>query len=172
MRILGIDPGSRVTGFGVIEADARRAVYVASGCIRADGADFPARLRVIFDGVQAVIAEYCPDVAAIENVFVQRNASSALKLGQARGAAICALVLRELTVHEYTPAEIKQSITGRGGAGKEQIQHMVSALLALPSAPRADAADALACALTHHHAASTLARIHAGARTPARSALA
>ncbi len=172
MRILGIDPGSRVTGFGVIEADARRAVYIASGCIRADGADFPARLRVIFDGVQAVIAEYSPDVAAIENVFVQRNAASALKLGQARGAAICALVLRELAVHEYTPAEIKLSIAGRGGAGKEQIQHMVGALLALPTAPRADAADALACALTHHHAASTLARIRAGTRPAARRALA
>ncbi len=172
MRILGIDPGSRVTGFGVIEADARKAVYVASGCIRAGGGDFAARLRVIFEGVQAVIAEYAPDEAAIENVFMQRNAGSALKLGQARGAAICALVLRELPVHEYTPAEIKLSIVGRGAASKDQVQHMVSALLVLPSALRADAADALACALTHHHAATTLARMRAGARTALRGAIA
>lgn len=172
MRILGIDPGSRVTGFGVVEAGARKTVYVASGCIRAEADDFPTRLRIIFEGVQAVIAEYAPDEAAIENVFVQRNAGSALKLGQARGAAICALVLRDLPVHEYTPAQIKLSIAGRGAATKQQVQHMVVALLALPAAPRADAADALACALTHYHASTTLARMQAGARPELRGAIA
>lgn len=170
-RILGIDPGSRVTGFGVIEIEARKAVYVASGCIRADGADFPRRLRTIFEGVQAVIAEYRPDEAAIENVFMQRNAASALKLGQARGAAICALVMNDLPVHEYTPAQIKQSIAGRGAATKDQVQHMVSALLTLSAAPQADAADALACALSHHHAASTLQAIRVGGRSSWRAAV-
>jgi crossover junction endodeoxyribonuclease RuvC len=166
IRILGIDPGLRITGFGVIEANARKAVYVSSGCIRSEGGDLPQRLRIIFEGVHALIAEHHPDEAAIENVFVQRNASSALKLGQARGAAICALVTGTVPVYEYTPAEIKQSIVGRGGAAKQQVQHMVCALLGLRIAPRLDASDALACALSHFHVRQTRARMfgHTAAR--------
>lgn len=171
-RILGIDPGSRVTGFGVIEVSAGgKAVYVASGCIRAEAPGFPQRLHIIFEGVRAVIAQYRPDLASIENVFVQRNARSALKLGQARGAAICALVMHELPVHEYTPAEIKQSIAGRGAATKEQVQHMVCALLSLSSAPQSDAADALACALSHHHAAVMMDRLQRAGAPARRAAL-
>lgn len=158
-RILGIDPGSRVTGFGVIEVAGSRLRYLASGCIRAGHATLAGRLRVIYDGVVEVITSYQPDEAVIENVFMHRNASSALKLGQARGAAICALAGRGLAVHEYTPNQIKQAVVGRGHAGKEQIQHMVQALLKLDSAPQADAADALACAICHGHASRTLARL-------------
>lgn len=163
MIILGIDPGLRVTGFGVIEADERSAGYVASGCIRAAGTDLPERLRIIFEGVQALVAQHRPDEAAIENVFVQRNVSSALKLGQARGAAICALVTHGVSVHEYTPAQIKQSIVGLGNADKEQVRHMICALLRLGSAPRLDASDALACAMSHLHASRTLRRFRRAA---------
>lgn len=158
-RILGIDPGSRVTGFGVIEATGGRLRYTASGCIRAGNLPLAERLKLIYDGVSEVIDRYQPDEAVIENVFMHRNASSALKLGQARGAAICALAGRGLAVHEYTPNQIKQAIVGRGHAGKEQVQHMVQALLNLDSAPQADAADALACAICHNHASHMLARL-------------
>jgi crossover junction endodeoxyribonuclease RuvC len=158
MIILGIDPGLRVTGFGLIAVDANRADYVASGCIRAAGNDLPQRLRIIFDGVQELVELHRPDEAAIENVFMQRNASSALKLGQARGAAICALVTGGLRVHEYTPAQIKQSVVGSGAADKQQVRHMVCALLRLRGEPRLDASDALACALSHLHFSRTLAR--------------
>ena len=150
-RILGIDPGSRVTGFGVIEVVAQRVSYIASGCIRTAGEDFPGRLRVIYEGVCEVIATYQPHEAAVENVFMQRNAAAALKLGQARGAAICALVNHELLVHEYTPTQIKQAVVGRGHADKAQIQHMVPALLGLSAVLQADAADALATAICHGH---------------------
>jgi crossover junction endodeoxyribonuclease RuvC len=158
-RILGIDPGLRVTGFGLIEAGVRKAAYISSGCIRSEGGDLSQRLRVIFEGVQALIREHRPDEAAIENVFVQRNASSALKLGQARGAAICAIVIESVPVYEYTPAQVKQSIAGRGGAAKQQVRHMVCALLGLRSPPRMDASDALACALSHYHVRQTRARL-------------
>lgn len=161
IRILGIDPGLRVTGFGIIEANARKAVYLTSGCIRSEGQDLPRRLRTIFEGVQALIEEHRPHEAAIENVFMQRNASSALKLGQARGAAICALVNGALPVFEYTPAQIKQSIAGRGAAAKQQVQHMVCAILGLRTPPRLDASDALACALSHYHVQQTRARMTA-----------
>jgi crossover junction endodeoxyribonuclease RuvC len=159
IRILGIDPGLRVTGFGLIEASGGKAVYVSSGCIRSEGTDLPRRLGVIFEGVQALIEQHRPHEAAIENVFMQRNASSALKLGQARGAAISALVIESLPVYEYTPAQIKQSLVGRGGAAKQQVRHMVCALLGLRTPPRMDAADALACALSHYHVRQTRARI-------------
>jgi crossover junction endodeoxyribonuclease RuvC len=149
IRILGIDPGSRFTGFGVIESDGRQARYVTSGCIRVSGESWAERLGVIFAGVSELVSLHRPDEMAIEKVFMHRNADSALKLGQARGAAICAVVSREVPVHEYTPAEIKQSVVGKGNAAKAQVQHMVRVLLNLPGDPQADAADALAIALCH-----------------------
>lgn len=155
-RILGIDPGSRITGFGVIEREGTRSVYVASGCIRVGDGEFTGRLKSIFDELREVVATYRPQHVAIERVFMARNPDSALKLGQARGAALCAVLMEGLTVNEYTPAEIKQATVGNGRAGKEQVQHMVQALLQLPSAPQADAADALAVALCHVHTAQTL----------------
>jgi crossover junction endodeoxyribonuclease RuvC len=161
LRILGIDPGSRMTGYGVIEIQGRRTVYLASGCVRADDDSFPERLRAIFDGVGAVVAEFQPTEIAIEKVFVQRNVDSALKLGQARGAAICAVVSRSLPVAEYSPAQIKQALVGRGAAAKEQVQHMVRTLLQLTETPQADAADALACALCHSHVQQTMGRLPA-----------
>jgi crossover junction endodeoxyribonuclease RuvC len=159
MRILGIDPGSRTTGFGVIEIREGRGIYVASGCIRTEGEHLPERLKIIFEGVDELVTHHRPELIAIEKVFMQRNADSALKLGQARGAAICAAVMRALPVAEYTPAQIKQALTGKGNAAKEQVQHMVKALLKLPASPQADAADALACALCHSHVQQTLGQI-------------
>ena len=148
-RILGIDPGSRITGFGIIDVEGNRSRYVTSGCVRISGDSLPERLGVIIETNR-------PDEVSIENVFMHRNAASALKLGQARGAAICAAVTRALTVAEYTPSEVKQAIVGKGNASKEQIQHMVVSLLKLPATPQADAADALAIALTHSHHRYTL----------------
>lgn len=164
MIILGIDPGLNVTGFGLIEVACGRARYVASGCVRSGSGSLPSRLQVIVEGVNALIERHCPDEAAVENIFMHRNASSALKLGQARGAAICAAVLGGLAVHEYTPAEIKQSLVGRGAADKAQVRHMVCALLDLGSPPALDASDALACALTHHHVSHTRALVAARTR--------
>ena len=151
VRILGIDPGSRATGFGVIDTDGRRSVYVQSGIIRARGEDFAARLKQIFAGAADVIATYDPGEMCIERVFVHRNADSALKLGHARAAAICASFSRELPIHEYTPREIKQAIAGSGGADKSQVEHMVKVLLSLQGPMQPDAADALAVALCHAH---------------------
>lgn len=148
-----------MTGFGVIDTGGHKTVYVASGCVRSDDPDLAQRLKTIFEGLRAVIAEHRPDEAVIENVFVKHNVESALKLGQARGAAICALATHGLPVHAYTPAQIKLAIAGKGNADKVQIQHMVRALLKLSAAPQADAADALACALCHCHTRTTLARI-------------
>ncbi|NOY63094.1 MAG: crossover junction endodeoxyribonuclease RuvC [Gammaproteobacteria bacterium] len=151
MLILGIDPGSRITGYGVIRIERNRAQHVACGCIRVGDELFAVRLKNIFSGVREVIAAYQPDEMAIEQVFVQRNVDSALKLGQARGAAICATVDSSMPVAEYTPAQIKLAVVGKGNAAKEQVQHMVSVLLNLTSSPQADAADALAVALCHFH---------------------
>lgn len=159
LRILGIDPGSRITGYGVIEVAGGRASHVASGCIRTEGRHLPERLKVIFEEISTIVATYAPQEMAVEQVFVHKNVDSALKLGQARGAAICAGVVRNLTVAEYTPREIKQAIVGTGGAAKEQIQHMVTRLLKLSEPPQADAADALAVALCHSHVRQTLARM-------------
>lgn len=155
-RILGIDPGSRITGFGVIDVSGSDALYVASGCIRTEGGALPQRLKTIYEGVYEVVNRYTPDEMAIENVFMQRNADSALKLGQARGAAICAVVTQSIDVHEYTPTQIKQAVVGRGHADKSQVQHMICALLKLTESPQVDAADALACALCHSHTRRTL----------------
>ena len=151
LRIIGIDPGSRTTGFGLIESDGLRSIHLAHGVLRLDGEELPPRLGQIFAGITAVITEHQPEVMAIEQVFVSKNPSSALKLGQARGAAICAAVNLGLPVAEYTPRGIKQAIVGTGRAEKNQVQHMVQMLLGLKEKPQADAADALAVALSHAH---------------------
>ncbi|MEO8040864.1 MAG: crossover junction endodeoxyribonuclease RuvC [Betaproteobacteria bacterium] len=152
MRILGVDPGLRITGFGIIEKDGQRLVYVTSGCIRTDEKDdLPQRLKTILDGLREVITQGEPAHAAVEKVFVNVNPQSTLLLGQARGAAICAAVLQALPVHEYTALQVKQAVVGNGHARKEQVQEMVKRLLRLPGVPSADAADALACAICHAH---------------------
>ena len=150
-RILGIDPGSRTTGFGILDFSGDDPTYVASGTVSsADGA-FPERLRQIFTAVGEIVAEYRPDVVAIESVFMHKNAGSALKLGHARSAALCATFEFDVDVYEYAPREIKQAIVGTGAATKQQVQHMVISLLKLDAAPTLDAADALAAALCHGH---------------------
>jgi crossover junction endodeoxyribonuclease RuvC len=159
MRILGIDPGSRFTGYGVIDMEGDRAIYIDSGCIRIQADALADRLKIIFDGVCEIVNTHQPEILAIEQVFMARNADSALKLGQARGAAICAGVNHKLPVSEYTPRSIKQAITGTGGASKEQVQHMVRSLLGLSATPQADAADALAVALCHGHTGNSLSRM-------------
>jgi crossover junction endodeoxyribonuclease RuvC len=151
LRILGIDPGSRITGFGLIESDGMRSVHLSHGVLRLQGEAMPPRLGEIFAGVSRLIEEYRPEAMAIEQVFVAKNPSSALKLGQARGAAICAAMQHGLTVAEYTPTRIKQSVVGSGRADKAQVQHMVRMILGLSESPSADAADALAVALSHAH---------------------
>lgn len=161
-RILGIDPGSRVTGFGLIDADGSATRYVASGCIRTDAAAMPERLRAIFDGVRALVLEHAPQEVAVEKVFMHRNADSALKLGQARAAAICATFAHESAVHEYAARAVKQALVGQGGAEKSQVEHMVRALLRLPGGLAPDEADALAVAICHAHSrplAGRLARL-------------
>lgn len=150
-RILGIDPGLRVTGFGVIEVSGTTLVYRTCGCIRSTGDDLPQRLAVIVRDLTDVISEHRPTEAAIEKVFVNVNPQSTLLLGQARGAAICAAVLAALPVAEYTALQVKQAVVGHGKAAKEQVQDMVRRLLRLPGAPSPDAADALACAICHAH---------------------
>ncbi|MDD5330090.1 MAG: crossover junction endodeoxyribonuclease RuvC [Sulfuricella sp.] len=151
MRILGIDPGLRVTGFGVIDKSGQQLGYVASGCIRSPDGELPQRLKAIMDGLAEVIAAYEPQQAAVEKVFVNVNPQSTLLLGQARGAAICAAILRDLPVAEYTALQVKQAVVGHGKAGKEQVQEMVKRLLHLEGDPQSDAADALACAICHAH---------------------
>lgn len=147
--ILGVDPGSRKTGFGVINALGARCDYVTSGVIRVPDTALPERLKVIFDAITQVIEEYCPQEMAIEQVFMAKSAGSALKLGQARGAAIVAGASQELPVAEYEARKVKQSVVGSGAADKVQVQHMVKVLLKLPGTPQEDAADALAVALCH-----------------------
>ncbi len=148
-RILGIDPGSRFTGFGVLDFEDNRLVYVASGTIKSPDGTFPDRLKKIFVSVNDIVEQYQPDVVAIESVFMARNAGSALKLGHARSAALCATFAFDVEVFEYAPREIKQAVVGTGSASKEQIQHMVIAILNLQGVPSPDAADALATALCH-----------------------
>ena len=152
LRILGIDPGLRITGFGVIERHGQRLSYVTSGVIRSnDQESLPQRLKTLFDGIGEVIAATRPDEAAIEKVFVNVNPQSTLLLGQARGAAITALVAAHLPVAEYTALQVKQAVVGHGKAAKDQVGYMVARLLTLPGQPSADAADALACAICHAH---------------------
>lgn len=150
-RILGIDPGLRVTGFGLIVCSGGRLHYVVSGCVRNTEGDLPDRLKNIVRDIGTVIAAHRPTEVAIEKVFVNVNPQSTLLLGQARGAAISAAVLAELPVAEYTALQIKQAVVGHGKAAKQQVQEMVRRLLSLSSAPSADAADALACAICHAH---------------------
>ena len=160
-RILGIDPGSVRTGVGIIDVDATgRATHVFHAPLVLLGAeDFPKRLKLLLDGLNAILDEYRPDEVAIERVFMARNPDSALKLGQARGAAMCAAVLRDLPVHEYAASEIKLAVVGRGGAEKGQVQHMIGVMLTLNGKIQADAADALAVAITHAHVRSTAQRM-------------
>ena len=149
MRILGIDPGSRVTGFGVIDVAGQNRSYVASGCIKTPGGELPARIKAIIEGIAEIVAIYHPEHSAVEQVFVNVNPSATLMLGQARGAVLSALVLAGLPISEYTALQVKQSVVGHGKADKEQVQHMVVRLLGLTGTPQADAADALAVALCH-----------------------
>ena len=152
IRILGIDPGLGITGYGIVEKNGAALAYVASGRIRSDEREpLAARLAVILEGLAEVIASYHPAEAAVEKVFVNVNPNSTLLLGQARGAAICAAVMAKLPVCEYTALQVKQSVVGQGHAKKEQVQEMVKRLLKLPGHPSADAADALACAICHAH---------------------
>lgn len=150
-RILGLDPGSRRTGFGIIDVERGRGLYVVCGTVRAPEAEFLPRLKTIFAGVAEVVRTYKPNEVAIEQVFIHRNAAAALKLGQARGAALCAAMNAGLAVAEYTPTQIKQAVVGQGHATKEQVQYLVRLILDLPGPPAADAADALAVALCHCH---------------------
>ena len=148
--ILGIDPGSRKTGFGIINVIGSKYEYLTSGVIRMkDSDELPARLKVIFDSLTQIIEQYCPQEMAIEQVFMAKNAASALKLGQARGAAIVAATAQNVPVSEYEARKVKQSVVGNGAADKLQVQHMVKTLLRLPASPQEDAADALAVALCH-----------------------
>ena len=165
-RILGIDPGSQRTGIGIIDVDgAGRVSHVHHAPLVLLGAeDFPQRLRVLLDGLTAVIATWQPDEVAIEKVFMARNPDSALKLGQARGAAISAVVLRDLPVHEYAAKEVKLAVVGKGSADKVQIQHMVGIMLNLKGKLQADAADALAVAITHAHVRATANRLGVNVR--------
>ena len=150
-RILGIDPGLRVTGFGIIDKRGNHLGYVTSGCIRSPRGELPDRLRCILENLREVIQTHRPQQVAVEKVFVNINPASTLALGQARGAAICAAVDAGLSVAEYTALQVKQSVVGNGHASKEQVQEMVKRLLRLPGVPSPDAADALACAICHGH---------------------
>ncbi len=165
MIILGIDPGLRTTGFGLIDKQGNKLRYIASGTIKTgtEGA-LPGRLKVILEGITEIIATYRPDCAAIEKVFVNVNPQSTLLLGQARGAAICALVAADLGVAEYTALQVKQAVVGHGKAAKEQVQDMVARLLVLPGLPGTDAADALGVAICHANSHDALQLI--GALTP------
>lgn len=167
-RILGLDPGLRITGFGIVDTLGSRLSYVASGTIRTRDGELPGRLRTLLDGVREVIQTYTPDQVAVEKVFVNVNPQSTLLLGQARGAVICGAVSCDLPVAEYTALQVKQAVVGYGKANKEQVQHMVQRLLALSAAPGPDAADALACAICHAHGASGLGAL-GGAGTRRRA---
>ena len=156
MKILGIDPGLRTTGFGLIHKQGSQLSYIASGTIKTIEGSLPERLKTILSGVSEIIATYQPDCAAIEKVFVNVNPQSTLLLGQARGAAICALVSADLEVAEYTALQVKQAVVGHGKAQKEQVQEMVKRLLLLSGTPSTDAADALGVAICHAHSGDTL----------------
>ncbi|WP_354623947.1 crossover junction endodeoxyribonuclease RuvC [Psychromonas sp. MME2] len=154
--ILGIDPGSRITGYGVIQQKGSKCIYIASGCIRTKGDQLAPKLDMIFKGICEIISQYQPSEFAIEQVFMAKNPDSALKLGQARGAAIVAATQADLYVCEYSARQIKQAVTGSGGASKEQVQQMVMKILSLSGTPQADAADGLAVAICHAHTAQSL----------------
>jgi crossover junction endodeoxyribonuclease RuvC len=152
MRVLGIDPGSRITGYGIIDKEGNRLVHVDNGAIFTDShKDFPLRLQRIYRGLSEVIERHHPDAMAVENIFFATNVQSALKLGQARGAAIVAGVNAGLPVFEYTALQVKQAVVGHGRADKQQVQKMLKALLNLPEVAQEDASDALATAVCHAH---------------------
>lgn len=158
-RILGIDPGSRATGFGVLDYVGDTASYVTSGTIKSPDGAFADRLKKIFESVREIVTEYRPDVVSVESVFMAQNAGSALKLGHARSAALCATFGQDVEVVEYAPREIKLAVVGTGAASKEQVQHMVVSLLRLDGTPSADAADALAAAICHGHQRRVQSRV-------------
>lgn len=171
--ILGIDPGSRLTGYGVVKHQGRNFEYLGSGCIKAisAGEDLGDRLQTIFAGVSELIIQFKPDMFAIEQVFMAKNPDSALKLGQARGAAIVAATNSGLAIAEYSARQIKQSVVGTGAAKKEQVQHMVKTILKLPGTPQADAADALAVALCHGHSYQSLSNMSGQVKKTVRGRL-
>ena len=159
MRVLGIDPGSRNTGLGVVDANGRDITLVEFRTIRMGSEPLAQRLGRIFEGVAEIIHQSRPDMVAVEQVFVSNNAKSALVLGQARGAAICAAVQAGIEVSEYSALQVKQSVVGTGSARKEQVQHMVRVLLGMTRTPKSDEADALACAICHIHTSQVSSRI-------------
>jgi crossover junction endodeoxyribonuclease RuvC len=165
MKILGIDPGSRVTGFGLIQIDKREAFYLASGCIRVKAETVDLRLKEIFEGLHEVIDTFAPDEAAIEQIFMHKSPDSALKLGQARGVAIVGLATRGLSVAEYSARQIKQAVVGYGAADKAQVMHMVQTLLKINRPLKSDAADALAVALCHFHTRQSLLHLEGATKT-------
>ena len=171
MIILGIDPGSRLTGYGVVRYQSGKFDYLSSGCIKTTGDEIAGRLDIIFKGVSELIAQYQPKEFAIESVFMAKNPDSVLKLGQARGAAIVAATQFDLPVAEYAARQIKQSVVGKGNADKTQVQHMVRHILKLPGIPQADAADALAVALCHGHTHQSLINMSGQASRMARGRL-
>lgn len=169
--ILGIDPGSRITGYGIIGVKGNVTEYIASGCIRVMDEDLPKRLKNVFDGVSEIISQFKPNTFAIEQVFMAKNADSALKLGQARGAAIVAATCKDLPVFEYSARQVKQSVVGKGSADKVQVQHMVTHILKLHKTPQADAADALAVALCHLHTQQSMIKMAGSATKTVRRRL-
>ncbi len=171
MVILGIDPGSRFTGYGVIGQQGSKFQYLGSGCIRLGDQAFPSRLKMIYQGVCQLIEQFNPDAFAIEQVFMARNPDSALKLGQARGAAIVAATMQDLEVFEYSARQVKQAVVGTGSAQKTQVQHMVKHILKLPGTPQADAADALAIAMCHGHSQQNLIKLAGQATKTVRGRL-
>ena len=158
-RILGIDPGSRITGYGLIECSGQKLKYISSGCIRVQSENFPNRLRQIFSALTEIISEFQPHEMAIEQVFMHKNADAALKLGQARGAAICAVQCGDIPVFEYAARQVKQALVGKGNAEKQQVQHMVKILLGIKGELQMDASDALAISLCHVHYQQTQKRL-------------
>ncbi|MGY8813423.1 MAG: crossover junction endodeoxyribonuclease RuvC [Gammaproteobacteria bacterium] len=158
-RILGIDPGSRITGYGIIDIDGNYAKHLTHGIIRLQTTDISEKLQLLFRRLTAIIQEFQPQEVSIEKVFLHKNADSALKLGQARGCAITACAELELPVHEYSANQIKQATVGNGHATKEQVQHMIKILLCLDTIPQVDAADGLAIALCHGHSREGLLRM-------------
>ena len=168
--ILGIDPGSRVTGYGLINAVGNKLEYVGCGCIRTQTQDFPQRLQIIHAELVKVIEQFSPQQSAVEEVFMGRNASAALKLGHARGAAMVACLSKQLPLAEYSARKVKQAVVGNGAADKAQVQHMVKALLRISDNIEEDAADALAVAICHAHTQASLIRM-AGAKSYSRKRL-
>jgi len=168
--ILGIDPGSRKCGYGLVNAVGAEVHYVACGVIRVEKLEFPDRLQAIFSNLCDIIEEYSPQVAAVEEVFVGKSMSSALKLGQARGAAMVACSSHHLEIHEYAARKVKLALVGTGVADKSQMQHMIRSILKLSALPKEDAADALSVAVCHAHIDRTLIRL-SGVRSGRRGRL-